>query len=227
MKTHIRRRESNTDLIIVFGGWGTDQNAFLPLCSNNHDLILYYNYSADEPLILPEAKTYKHITLVAWSLGVWAAEYMSSKMNLKPDLSIAINGTPVPADDLYGVPVDIIEGTVNNLSGHGMEKYNLRLFGDKKTLDTYHDRVSKRTIESLREELRWMYNRIMETNDLKYRWDIAVASPEDRVFPYKNVMGYWTKRQNTSVVCLDLPHYPFFHWANFMEMIDDLKSKSL
>lgn len=226
MKTYIRRREANTNLIIVFGGWGTDQNAFLPLCTPDHDLILYYNYSADEPLILPEEKTYEHITLIGWSLGIWAAEYLSSSMGLEPDLSIAINGTPVPADDLYGVPLDIFEGTLNKLSDQGMEKFNLRLFGDKTTLDKYRDRTSRRSVDSFREELRWMYNRIMETNDLKYRWDIAVASPDDRIFPYKNVIGYWSKRESTSLVSLELPHYPFFHWESFMEMINYLKSSA-
>ena len=226
MKTYIRRRESNKNLIIVFGGWGTDQNAFLPLCSSNHDFILYYNYSADEPLILPEAKTYDHVTLIGWSLGIWAAEYLSPTMNLKPDLSIAVSGTPVPADDHYGVPVEIFEGTLNNISDQGMEKFNLRLFGDKPTLEKFRDRTSKRSVQSFREELRWMYNRIMETNDLKYNWDIAVTSPNDRVFPFKNVIGYWSKRDLTNLVELNLPHYPFYNWESFSSMIDDLREKA-
>lgn len=223
MKTYIKRREANTDLIIVFGGWGTDQNAFLPLCSDNHDLILYYNYSADEPLVLPDPKTYKSVTMIGWSLGIWAAEYLSGTMDLKPDFSIAVNGTPVPADNLYGIPLDVFEGTVNNLSEQGLEKFNLRIFGDKKTLDLYRDRTSQRTLESLKDELRWMYNRIMETNDLNYTWDIATASPDDRVFPYKNVYDYWSKRDKTRLLTIDMPHYPFFKWNNFGEMIDELK----
>ena len=164
------------------------------------------------------------MTTLLLSLGIWAAEHLSPTVGLEPDLSIAINGTPVPADNLYGVPVEIFEGTVNNLTDKGMEKFNLRLFGDKTTLERYRDRTSKRSIDSFREELRWMYNRIMETNDLKYRWDIAVASPNDRVFPYNNVKGYWSKRETTSLVSLNLPHYPFFNWENFYEMVDYLKS---
>ncbi|MDX2415365.1 MAG: DUF452 family protein [Bacteroidales bacterium] len=225
MKTYIRRREANTNLIIVFGGWGTDQNAFLPLCSHDHDLILYYNYSADEPLVLPDTKTYENVTLIGWSLGIWAAEFFSSTMNLKPDLSIAVCGTPVPADNLYGIPLEIFEGTINKLTEQGMEKFNLRLFGDKGTLDKFRDRTSQRSVESFREELRWMYNRIMETNDLNYRWDIAIASPKDRIFPFKNVSDYWSKRDTTKLLSLDIPHYPFFKWSSFLEMIDDLKSR--
>ena len=222
MKTHIRRRDTNTDLIILFGGWGTDQHAFLPLCTDDHDLILYYNYSADEPLVLPEMKTYNRVILIGWSLGVWAAEYMSGSMNLKPDLSIAINGTPIPADDHYGIPTGIIEGTLNNLSEAGMEKYNLRLFGDKKTLDMNRDKVSRRTTKSFEDELRWLYNRIMETPDKKYSWDIAVTCKADRIFPPGNVIKYWNSRNETRHIIMDLPHYPFYHWGTFRAMIDSL-----
>lgn len=225
MKTYIKRREANRNLIIVFGGWGTDQNAFLPLCSNEHDLILYYNYSADEPFVLPDTKTYDNVYMIGWSLGIWAAEYLSATMNLKPDFSIAVCGTPVPADDLYGIPLGIFEGTVNKLTEQGMEKYYLRLFGDKANLEKYRDRTSQKSIEWFREELRWMYNRIMETNDLSYRWDIAVASTEDRIFPYKNVCDYWSRRKSTKLISLDLSHYAFSKWNSFMEMIEDLKSR--
>ncbi len=225
MKTYIRRRETNKELIIVFGGWGTDQNAFIPFCDENHDLILYYNYSADEPLILPETKTYDRVVMIAWSLGVWAAEYMFASMKLKPDLSIAINGTPVPADNRYGIPVDLFEGTLNRLTEAGMEKFNLRLFGNKSTLENNLDKVSKRSVNSFRDELRWMYNRIMEPNDQKYRWDIAFTSIADRIFPYENVTGYWSQRKETKIISMDLPHYPFFHWNSFSEMIDDLTAR--
>lgn len=223
MKTYIRRRETNSDLIIVFGGWGSDQNAFLPLICEDHDLILYYNYSADEPLILPDPKTYKSITMIGWSLGIWAAEHLSGKMDLKPDLSIAVNGTPYPADDIYGIPLEVFEGTLNRLSEKALEKYYLRIFGDKKMLEKYRDRTSQRSLESLREELRWMYNRIMETHELNYKWNIAVASPEDRIFPFNNVHEFWSKRSSTKIVTIDAPHYPFFKWNNFREMIEDLK----
>lgn len=226
MKTYIRRREANSELIIVFGGWGTDQNAFLPLICEDQDLILYYNYSADEPLILPDPKIYKSVTMIGWSLGIWAAEHLAGKMDLKPDLSIAVNGTPYPADDLYGIPLDIFEGTLNKLTDKAWEKFNLRIFGDKKTLDMYRDRTSQRSLESLREELRWMYNRIMETHELNYNWTIAVASPDDRIFPFKNVHEFWSKRSTTKLLTIDMPHYPFFKWDNFRQMVDELKKSS-
>lgn len=225
MKTHIRRRENNKDLVIVFGGWGVDRHAFLPLCTDDHDLILYYNYSADEPLVLPDRKTYDSIILIAWSLGVWAAEHMLKSANLIPDLSIAVNGTPVPADDRYGIPLDIFEGTLNNINESGMEKFNLRVFGTKSVLDNNLDKLSLRPVKSFEDELRWLYNRIMETPDKKFHWNIALSCTQDRVFPPGNMIAYWETRDETKHIQMDLPHYPFHHWGTFNKMISFLKDQ--
>ena len=101
MKTYIRRRVQNDRLLIIYGGWGTDENFFIPFCRDNFDFILFTNYSADEPLVLPEMKTYRKIVLIGWSLGVWAAEYLLPKTGISPNVTIAVNGTPIPADDRY------------------------------------------------------------------------------------------------------------------------------
>ncbi|MFO7755040.1 MAG: DUF452 family protein [Bacteroidales bacterium] len=222
MKTHIRRREDNKRLIILFGGWGIDRNAFIPLCTDDHDFILYYNYSADEPLVLPDRKTYDKVILIGWSLGVWAAEYMSGSMNLDPDLKIAVNGTPVPADNKYGIPLEIFEGTLENIDEAGMDKFNIRMFGGKTVLDRNTEKLSRRSISSYGSELRWLYNRMMENPDKRYNWDIALSSTNDRIFPAENQINYWKKREETKHLIMDLPHYPFHHWGSFDNMIEYL-----
>jgi biotin synthesis protein BioG len=219
MKTYIRRREKNDRLIILYGGWGTDENFFTPFCTDESDFILFYNYSADEPLVLPELKTYRKIVLIGWSLGVWAAEYLSRKAGITPDISIAVNGTPIPADDRYGIPLNVFEGTLNNISEQNMEKFYLRMFGDKNTYLLNKERVPHRTIKSLHDELRWMYNRMMEQSEPGYRWDYAVASETDRVFPSGNVYNYWKKQKDTKLITVPLPHYFFHNWNSYEEFI--------
>jgi biotin synthesis protein BioG len=219
MKTYIRRREKNDQLVVVYGGWGTDENVFTPLCNDDFDFILFYNYSADEALVLPEMKTYTKITLIGWSLGVWAAEYLSSKTGIMPDLTIAVNGTPIPADDQYGIPLNVFEGTLNNINEENMEKFYLRMFGDKKTYKLNSDRVPHRTLKSLHDELRWLYNRIMEQKEPGFRWDYAVTSEFDRIFPAKNLKGYWKKEERTRHIILPLPHYFFHKWESYTDFI--------
>ncbi|MDX9929009.1 MAG: DUF452 family protein [Bacteroidales bacterium] len=224
MKTYIQRREKNDSLIVVFGGWGNDEKAFTPLCSEDSDFILFYNYSADEPLILPEMKSYKKITLIGWSLGVWAAEYLSSKLKIKPDFAIAINGTPFPAHDKYGIPLADFEKTLNHITDLNMVKFYLRVFGNKKTYMANIDRVPARSVRSLSDELRWLYNRIMEQTEPGFRWDVALISKDDRVFPTANLLAYWKKCPETAVAVLLQPHYLFHSWNSFPQLISYAES---
>jgi len=219
MKTYIRRREKNESLVVVYGGWGTDENVFAPLCNDEFDFILFYDYSADEALVLPEMKTYNSITIIGWSLGVWAAEYLAPKTGIKPDITIAINGTPFPADDRYGIPLKIFEGTLNNISERNMMKFYLRMFGDKKTYRLNSDRIPHRTIKSMHDELRWLYNRIMEQKEPGFVWNYAVTSEYDRVFPAKNQKAYWTGIESTKHIVLPLNHYFFHNWNNYIDFI--------
>lgn len=220
MKTYIRRREINDQLVIVFGSWGTDENVFVPLCNDDFDFILFYNYSSDEALVLPEMKIYTRITLIGWSLGVWAAEYLSPKIGLKPDITIAVNGTPIPADDKFGIPLHIFEGTLNNISEENMEKFYLRMFGDKRTYKLNLERIPHRTVKSLHDELRWLYNRIMEQKEPGFQWNYAVTSEFDRVFPAKNLKSYWEKEETTKHIVLPLNHYLFHKWNSFTDFIE-------
>jgi len=220
VKTYISRREKNDNLIVLYGGWGTDENVFTPLCNDNFDFILFYNYSADEALVLPEPKTYKRVTLIGWSLGVWAASYLAPKTGIKPDLTIAVNGTPIPADDHYGIPLKIFEGTLNNITEGNMEKFYLRMFGNKSTYLRNIDRIPSRSIKSLYDELRWLYNRMMEPSESTMKWDYAVISEYDRVFPVKNLNDYWEKEATTKHIVLPLPHYVFYKWKSYDEFVN-------
>lgn len=219
MKTYIRRREKNENLVVVYGGWGTDENVFAPLCNDEFDFILFYDYSADEALVLPEMKTYKSITIIGWSLGVWAAEYLAAKTGIRPDITIAVNGTPFPADDRYGIPLNIFEGTLNNISERNMMKFYLRMFGDKKTYRLNSNRIPQRTVKSLHDELRWLYNRIMEQKEPGFVWNYAVTSEYDRVFPARNQKAYWKSIESTKHIVLPLNHYFFHNWETYIDFI--------
>jgi pimeloyl-[acyl-carrier protein] methyl ester esterase len=220
MKTYISRREKNNRLIVVFGGWGSDENVFTPLCKDDFDFILFYNYSADQAFVLPEIKTYEKITLIGWSLGVWAAEYLVPKTGIKPDVTIAVNGTPIPADDKYGIPLSEFEATMNNISEENMEAFYIKMFGDRKTYLANIDRVPVRTIKSLHDELRWLYNRIMEQKEPGFRWDYAVISTKDKNFPSKNLLGYWDKEKETKKIVLPLSHYSFHKWDSYSDFVN-------
>ncbi len=223
MKTYIRRREKNDELVVLFGTWGTDENVFLPFCNDNFDFILFYDYSADEALVLPDMKTYRKITLIGWSLGVWAAEYLMPKINIIPDTTIAVNGTPIPADDRYGIPLKEFQETLDNISEENMDRFYFRMFGDKRTYRKNKDKVSHRSIKSLHDELRWLYNRMMEQKEPGFRWDYSIISEPDKIFPFENMISYWKKQEGTKYILVRHPHYIFPSWSSFAEFVSFVK----
>jgi hypothetical protein len=64
----------------------------------------------------------------------------------------------------------------------------------------------------------------MEQKEPGFRWDYAVTSEIDRVFPSKNLAGYWEKEKNTKNIVLQLPHYLFNEWTSFTEFISFVES---
>jgi pimeloyl-[acyl-carrier protein] methyl ester esterase len=224
MKTYIRRRDNNRHLVVMYGGWGSDENVFIPLYREEFDFVFFYNYSADIPLVLPEMKVYDRITLIAWCMGVWAAEYLLSGTGINPDVTIAVNGTPMPGSNEYGIPLDVLEKTLDKINDIGMEEFYTRMFGDEKTYLINKNRIPRRSVRSLHDELRWLYNRIMEQQDQDFRWDFALTSKSDNVFPTGNLNRYWRKRDNTKHIELPVPHYCFHKWESFTDFIDFVES---
>lgn len=229
MKTYIRRREENDSLVVIFGAWGTDENVFVPMCNDEFDFILFYHYSADQALVLPEMKTYKRITIIGWSLGVWAAEYLTPSTGIVPDLTIAVNGTPVPLDDHYGIPARSFEESLNNITKESIDKFYIRMFGNRRTYNLNSDKIPHRTLKSFHVEMRWLYNRIMEQKDPGFTWNYAVTSKSDRIFPSDNVIKYWNKQNNTRQIIVPYPHYMFYKWnsyADFIKFVEEQGSKN-
>ena len=105
-----------------------------------------------------------------------------------------------------------------------MEKFYMRMFGNKKTYLRNAERIPHRSIKSLHDELRWLYNRIMEQKEPGFRWDYAVTSEIDRVFPARNMKGYWEKEKETRHIIVPLPHYFFHEWKSFPDFIEFVKS---
>jgi len=219
MKTYIRRREKNRELLLFYSGWGVDENIFASLINDDFDFILFYNYFSTEPLLLPEIKKYEKVTLIGWSMGVWAAQYLSDKSGIIPDINIAVNGTPLPADEKYGISQRKLEGTLNSLNEKNIKKFYYRMFGNKKTFMKNLDQLPHRDVSSLQSELRWMYNRIMESSETNYKWDYAIISEYDKVFPVKAQKLYWENQPDTKSILLPMNHFLFHNWNSLLDFI--------
>ncbi|MBK7731694.1 MAG: DUF452 family protein [Bacteroidales bacterium] len=69
--------------------------------------------------------------------------------------------------------------------------------------------IPTRTEKSLHDELRWLYNRMMEPVETGFVWDYALIGKEDSIFKASNLKSYWSMHPETRQIMVDAPHYLF------------------
>ena len=75
MKQHFIIKNNQKHLLLFFAGWGMDETPFLTIHPVDKDWMICYDYRSltfDVGLL----ETYSQITLIAWSMGVWAASQL-------------------------------------------------------------------------------------------------------------------------------------------------------
>lgn len=184
-------KENNPRLLLVYAGWSTDESAFASLRCEGYDIAVASDYTELTPLRI---NGYGEVVLLAWSLGVHAAELTATDLPLT--LTIAVCGTPTPADDLAGIPTAIWEATANGLTEASLAKFRRRMGA------TGLPRGS-RTIENLKRELIEF-----PTSAVSFRWDRAIIASKDRIFPPANQLRAWQGR--AEITEIDASHTPDF-----------------
>ncbi|EDJ90134.1 dithiobiotin synthetase [Haemophilus influenzae R3021] len=196
-------------LIVYFAGWGTplDEVAHLIL-PTDHDLLICYDY---QDLNLDfDFSAYQQIRVVAWSMGVWAAERALQGIRLKS--ATAVNGTGLPCDDNFGIPCAVFKGTLENLTENTRLKFERRMCGDK--AEDYQQ-FPTRPFDEIHQELTALFAMIGQDRrtDL-IRWTNALIGSQDKIFMPANQHRYWTPR--CTVQETDGGHYlfsRFSHWS--------------
>ena len=93
-------------LILYFNGWALGPVAVehLPR-EQGYDLLILWDYRDDQ--LDFDFHPYRELRLVAWSMGVWAADRFFSEHPRLRELLVsgtAVAGTGYPMDDVYGIP---------------------------------------------------------------------------------------------------------------------------
>ena len=109
MKIEKQLNSSHPRLLLFFAGWSASPESFTGLkAENGTDIMLCYDYR--DMTFHEDLSSYKEIHLIAWSMGVRMAELaLAGKYALTT--ATAINGTPRPIDDNFGIPENIFRGT--------------------------------------------------------------------------------------------------------------------
>lgn len=217
MKAEWLTRTGASKLILFFAGWGMDPRPFGRIAARESDVLMFYNYCEDEfPAFAAEScGDYDHVSLVAWSLGVPVAERVCRQQSLEPCCSLAVNGTPCPVEDRYGIPVSLFDSTVKALSEESLLRFYRRMCKQPSLLEQFLENVPRRTIQELGLELSVLRNVSSCDQSVFHR---ALISTHDRIVPAENQFRCWQKL-GVPTGEIPGPHFPFYDYASWEDLI--------
>ncbi|WP_440163005.1 DUF452 family protein [Actinobacillus pleuropneumoniae] len=212
MKTKLISTQQ-ANLIIYFAGWGTQASVVSHLAlPNGYDLLICYDY---QDLNFPafDFSRYQTVRLVAWSMGVWVAEKVLPEINLAS--ATAINGTLFPKHDLWGIPLQIFDGTLQTLNAENRLKFERRMCGDKQLLNVYLALPEQRSLAEIHHEIE-VLNTAIEANLVtpKLHWTNVIIGEKDRIFSAQNQLAFW---QDKKVRMTHLSKGEHYLWQHFSE----------
>ena len=216
-------------LIIYFCGWSmtpaTVSHLTLP---DQCDLLALYDYRSlklsDDLADLPW-DSYEAVTIIAWSLGVWAAEQVIPHWSTLPTIQrlIAVAGSPYPMHDQWGIPSQIFIGTLEGLTDENRQRFNRRMCGGKRYKQLY-DILSERPTTEFRDELQAVYDSLATSEEpettphTRLAWDLAIIGERDQIFPAKNLSTLWEAVNVPTLLLPDGYHYLFDLWHSWSEL---------
>ncbi len=199
-------RSHNPRLILIFAGWAMDSTPFRSLAKTGYDIAVASDYTSFDFDFGPIMAEYAEICIVAWSLGVVAADLCYPQLEARATLRIAVNGTVTPVDDRRGIPPTVFGGTLAGLSEQSLLKFYRRTAGSRKAFEAFQELMPQRSLQSVTEELATFYPP-RDYGAARCPWDLAIISRNDAIFPPENMLRAW---EGKPVEFIDEAHLPDF-----------------
>ncbi len=213
--------ENHKDRLLIFcNGWGMDGAPFAPLGAHDLDVLMCYDY---EGLTLQQdlqefMDGYREISLVAWSMGVWAGQCLFAPISERFENIVAINGTLCPIHDLYGIPVEIFTASLSQFSEEALLKFYRRMCRTRVLLNRFLAFQPKREIANQREELKYLLeNADCHTLESSIYKDVVIAD-HDHIMYTDNQLRFW---QSGNIHLVDGSHFLFYGWTTWDELLQD------
>jgi len=140
-------------------------------------------------------QAYSEITLIAWSMGVWAAsQIMKQHPSLPVSQSIAINGTLYPIHATKGIMPSVFEGTLQGLNEQTLQKFQRRMCGSTAEYKVFQAVAPQRPADELKEELAAIQQQYLSLPPSDFVWQKAIIGKNDRIFPPDNQRLAWKNK---------------------------------
>lgn len=203
--------DSNPRLILFFAGWAMDDKPFAHLARPGYDIAVIWDYR-NLHIDWSFTRPYSEICILAWSMGVYAATITTQAIDYKVTARIAVNGTITPIHNTHGIPEAIYHGTLDGLSERNLLKFYRRVCGSAQAYKDFCLNIPQRPLDQLRDELAAIETHSILANPVAERWDLAIISRDDAIFPPVNQFRAW---DSTPRRMLPAPHL-----LDFQKIID-------
>ncbi len=182
------KREGNPDLVLFMLGWAATPNAVCHLPLAGCDVLACYDYRSMEPLAAADFSPYRRIWLFAWSFGVWASEQCCRELPLHR--AVALNGTPFPTDERYGMRLRAVLRSMRAMAHTGgTNPFNDGSQGGVRYMPG--GPFPDRSIEEKIDELNHLAELSRADSAAQLHWDAAFIADRDEIFPPANMRSYW------------------------------------
>ncbi len=207
-------QQGNPDLVLYMLGWAATPNAVHHIRPTHCDVLACYDHRSIAPLQAADFTAYRRIYLFAWSFGVWVAEQCCRELPLHK--AIALNGTPFPVDDRYGMRLRVVLRTMQGLARVGMNPFNEKAYGGVRYIPD--GPFPDRTIQEKIDELNLLADWSKANSAANLHWDAAYIGDKDEIFPPAKMWAYW---QSVGLgTGFESYHYPFANPAIVLDQLD-------
>lgn len=205
-------KKNNDKLIVFFAGWSFDEHPFKLLECGDYDVVIIYDYNNLDGL--PDFADYREKILITWSMGVFIAYLLKDKLP-EFDKRIAVNGTPFPVDDKYGIPRKTFDLTLKYAETGLQGKFYKNVFSNDEFLAKYLENAVQRSIANRVEELVSL-DKLIKNTSVSYEkfYDEAIVGLNDKIIPTKNQLNFWGEIAKT----VDCGHFPFYNYKCWDEI---------
>ncbi len=228
--------------MLFFNGWGMDEHVVAHLeCDDDWDVLTACDYRdlSRTSEVFKTSEVWDEIVVICWSMGVWAYACVSAELKINPARVIAMNGTPQPIHAEFGIAPDVYQATLDQFDEAGREKFFKRMCGTSAMFERFNRQRPQRSLAEQAEELAsiqtmqspnsppgrgegWVGCLRLPSTDTHPQplpgGELSVLiSRHDRIMPTANQRRYWDGRARC--VLLDAPHYPFFLWKRWADIL--------
>ena len=214
----------NKEIVVFFNGWGMDEKPFLSMGGVDSDLLIVSDYSSfdNSEELFAILDGYEKRSLIAWSMGVWAAQLLFGHLQSFFEYSIAVNGTLQPIHPQYGIDPQIF----SNMSTHFSEQVRDSFYKQmcRKEVARFLENAPVRILENQGAELAYLYEHAQEPLATASLYDTALIASKDLIIPSSHQKKFW---QEINPIILSASHFPFFMWQTMEECLHFCQHQSV